>query len=146
MVMIWIPGVFVCYPSHEIWNPWPIKRHVCSLFRSWSKYWTDFVCFVIFNLLTVWFALKNSRRHSCIYNVYYYWHDSGSLKFTMDDRITNDIQLFCRTWPNDWDSNLNHLRRLIQTCLSPPKSHLTIKPTKNTLTTGQYFWRMLRTV
>ena len=62
-----------------------IKRHVCSLFRSWSKYLTDFVCFVIFNLLTVWFARKNSRRHSCIYIVYYYWHDSGLLKFTMDD-------------------------------------------------------------
>ena len=32
-------------------------------------------------MLTDWFAWKNSRWHSCIYNdIYYYWHDSGSFK------------------------------------------------------------------
>ena len=29
------------------------------------------------NVLADWFARKNLRRHGGIYNVYYYWHNSG---------------------------------------------------------------------
>ena len=39
---------------------------------------------ILNTVLTYWFARKNLRRHSCIYNVYYYWHDSGSFNFWRD--------------------------------------------------------------
>ena len=36
-------------------------------------------------LLADWFARKNLRWHSDIYNVYYYWHDSGSYNYCLDN-------------------------------------------------------------
>ena len=36
-------------------------------------------------LLTNWFARKKLRWHSCFYNVYYYWHNSGSFNYWQDN-------------------------------------------------------------
>ena len=38
-------------------------------------------------LLTDWFAQKNLRRHSCIYNVHYNWHDSGLFNYWWDNSL-----------------------------------------------------------
>ena len=40
------------------------------LYRAW-----------VLKSIADWFARKNLRRHSCIHNVYYYWHDSGSYNY-----------------------------------------------------------------
>ena len=34
-------------------------------------------------MLADWFAWKNFRRHGDIFNVYYYWHDSGSYNYCL---------------------------------------------------------------
>ena len=39
-------------------------------------------------MLTDRFAQKNLRRHGGIYNVYYYWHDSGSFNYWLDNSLT----------------------------------------------------------
>ena len=33
------------------------------------------------HMLTDWFVRKNLRWHTCIYNVYYYWHNSGLFNY-----------------------------------------------------------------
>ena len=38
-------------------------------------------------LLTDWFTRKNLRRHSCIYNVNNYWHDSGLFNYWRDNSL-----------------------------------------------------------
>ena len=39
--------------------------------------------FLKFNLLADWFAQKNLIWHRDIYNVYYYWHDSGTYNYCL---------------------------------------------------------------
>ena len=57
-------------------NIWDTDKNV-QILNSWDYS----------HMLAGWFTQKNLRRHSDIYNVYYYWHDSGSFNYSPDNYI-----------------------------------------------------------
>ena len=102
--MCWITYIF----SHLIENVWNLDQNLdlphafwhhfryyskiiwILVFGSWCTFYAINVVVFIHSLYRIimladWFARKNLRRHCDIYNVYYYWHDSGSYNYWQDE-------------------------------------------------------------
>ena len=71
-----------------IWNPnmlqiWVPMYHILRQPRV-RKITKSLEFIFLFVLLADWFAQNNLRWQSDTYNVYYYWHDSGSYNYWWD--------------------------------------------------------------
>ena len=71
----WLTKLF-CYLNVQYSDPHYILFFLPSFLKS--------VPYFQIHLLADGFTQKNLRQHNGVYNVYYYWHDSGSYNYCRD--------------------------------------------------------------